>query len=159
MTRENDLNSDGWEFDPSERPVPLTGPSNVPEQGSFAIADEAESIVRSARDELARENTDPTGWATEWPMRSRSGRRRRTEGSVPRLILASLLIGGCLGTFNLGWIQGAAVRQVAAPSIGRSVGDADATDVKNVTSRVVRPRSTGVKGSEPEKSMRKEDQK
>lgn len=159
MTREHDPNADGWDFDPSERPVPLIGPSNAPEQGSFTIADEAESIVRSARDELARVNTDPTGWATEWSPRSRSRGRRGTEDSVPRFVLAAFLIAGCMGAFSLGWIQGAAARHVHQASVERRADDADATDVKNVTSRLSRQRSTGAKSLEPKKSVRKEERK
>lgn len=152
----NDPNSDAWEFDPSERPVPLVGPDKGPEQASFAIADEAESIVRSARDELAREDTDPTGWATAWPPRSRS-RGSWTEISVPRLVLAALLIGGCVGTFSLGWSQVAAARQV--PQDGRKAEDAEAGDVNSVTSRGPRQRSTGAKSLESVRRARKEEQR
>lgn len=138
-------NPEWWEFDPSERPVPLSGQSGgaAPTGGaSFGVADEAESIVRSARDELAREDTDPTAWATDWRTRSRLRRRRLGKTSVSRMGATALLIAGCVGMFSLGWIQAIPARELP-PSADHPEDHGVNRGVTNDTQKGELKRSTG----------------
>ncbi len=111
MTRHEGFTPDWWEFDPSEQPIPLAGESaETGSQAAFEIADEAESIVRTARDDLAREDTDPTGWATDW---RRTRRPARSGATAARSLAMStaLVLSGCITTFSLGWVHGAQGRE------------------------------------------------
>jgi len=109
-----------WEFDPDERPVPLFDPQD-PESRSVGkgVTEEAQSIVWSAREAIAREDTDPAlSFAGLTPTRdtvlSVMGRR-------VGLVAAGLLAVGCMGSFALGWRQGS---MAARPSSSSIPGDA-----------------------------------
>lgn len=91
-----------WEFDPSEKPVPLGA--------EWEAADDAELIVNAEHEAIIREDTEPT-IAT---MAAVSGPRRTSfhrfvSPSRPvALAAAVLLVAGCAAMFGLGWRQGAA---------------------------------------------------
>lgn len=138
MTRDPSFVPDWWEFDASERPVPLTGQPRENQGSGFEIADEAESIVRSARDDLAREDTDPTGWATDWRRSPRVG-----GVGMSRLTSAALLTLACAGMFSIGWIQGVPAREAVPSRVQKTSPDQGRTDVKSTTGRRERSGSTG----------------
>lgn len=98
-----------WEFDPSEKPVPLGS------EGEWAAADDAELIVNSEREAIAREDTDPSLQTLTYavPMRATRATRviRRRSAGPSRLtfvVAIALLAAGCIGMFALGWSQGSA---------------------------------------------------
>lgn len=138
MTRDPGFDPDWWEFDASERPVPLTGQPSENQGSGFEIADEAESIVRAARDDLAREDTDPTGWATDWRRSHRAG-----GGVGMSRLAAALLALACAGTFSLGWIQGIPAREAVPSRVQKTSPDQGRADVKSTTGRRERSGSTG----------------
>ena len=100
-----------WEFDPDERPVPL-------DEVAEAVATEAEAIVESQRQEIIREDTDPTG-ETLAALReavattSPSGGTEQEPASVRRVALTLLSV-GCVAMFSLGWVQGAAAEDASS---------------------------------------------
>jgi hypothetical protein len=161
MDRDRDSTPEWWEFDPSERPVPLTGPpaeAGLSQNETFAIADEAESIVRSARDELAGESTDTLVWPLDDSPLTGSRRRRLRAGVglIPRPGFAVALVAGCLGMFGLGWADGSAARGVSGRDrINKDVNEATIgpSGARSTNRAKSRPRGEG------HKSVKKEEQK
>lgn len=86
----NDLNgqSQWWDFDPSEVPVPL----GIDDQ---AVVEAAEQEVALAHDSLAREETQPI----HLPVTT------RLRGDSLKLAIAVLLL-GCLAMFSAGFRSG-----------------------------------------------------
>ena len=124
MNGDHDPKPEWWEFDPSEEPVPLSGQA----RSDFAVADEAESIVRSARDALAREDTDPDVW-------TRDRRRDWDDAGGLRQRFAVLLLTGCVAMFGLGWVEGSTDRRPLT-------GTTETRKMKHDTSERLDARST-----------------
>lgn len=100
-----------WEFDPDEKPIPLGA------EGEWGLADDAEVIVNSEREAIARENTDPT-LQTLVAMRAagRDGRSGRgvflpSQPRSVRVVAIVLLLAGCVALFSHGWSRGVAARE------------------------------------------------
>ena len=116
-----------WEGD--DDPVPLHHSPSGPGPGVPAdIADEAETVVRDAQEEMARQDTDP--YMTVPPEViappageefSGSGLRHHLDRSLSRRGLATLAVVTCLFAFAHGWVTGAS----ASPGSTGSACDAD----------------------------------
>ena len=108
-----------WDFDPDERPVPL-------DPIGEAVAIEAEAIVESQRQEIIREDTDPTGQTLaalrEAAASPLSGGDSEQEPASLRRVALVLLSVGCVAMFSLGWVQGAAAAEDARFSADARVG-------------------------------------
>ncbi len=100
-----------WEFDPEERPVPLSN--------AMDAAEAAEQIVEAERQSIIREDTDPTlqTLAALQQQHAPSPAAGDPPKSVLRVALL-LLVAGCVGTFSLGWAQGASAQQLVEPTTG-----------------------------------------
>ena len=99
------------EFDPEEKPVPL-------DPARWVAADDAELIVNVERQELIREDTEPTAET----LVMLAGRHGDAHHSRPRLnltVAVALFIAGCIAMFLLGWRQGESHRQAVEGAIGR----------------------------------------
>ena len=99
------------EFDPEEKPVPL-------DPARWVAADDAELIVNVERQELIRQDTEPTA-ETLVMLAGRHG--CEADPSGPRLnltVAVALLIAGCIAMFLLGWRQGEAHRQAVGGAMG-----------------------------------------
>ena len=99
-----------WDFDPDERPIPLS-------ELAEAVANEAEEIVESQRQAIMREDTEPTGQTLAALQEAAaapapSGEKDRQPSSLNRVALA-LLAAGCAVMFGLGWVQGNEARAEA----------------------------------------------
>ena len=107
-----------WEFDPDEKPVPMTG-------ARWEAADDAELIANAEREAILREDTKPSlvtlGQlaATQEPCRcpSRIPVTRRIA-----LAASVALVVGCAGAFSLGWLQGDSLVQPGDASMTRTTG-------------------------------------
>lgn len=94
-----------WEFDPEERPIPMS-----PGQ-SWEPADDAELIVNAEREAILREDTEPS-------VVTLAQLRAATEPSPPQTgapmsrrvarLAAAGLAAACAAMFALGWAQGRA---------------------------------------------------
>jgi len=122
VTDPRDPGSTWWDFDPSEKPVPLRADAE-------AVLNEAHLTVTSAQRVLEREVTEPIQ-----PSASRlDAGALRTEGRILKLSLC-LLLSGCLVTAAIGWSQGSAARRSADPQARSSHAGLDGViDVTKVT--------------------------
>ena len=99
------------EFDPEEKPVPL-------DAARWVAADDAELIVNVERQELIRQDTEPT---TETLVMLAGRQVGDADRSGPRLnltVAVALLIAGCIAMFLLGWRQGESHRQAVEGAMG-----------------------------------------
>ena len=97
------------DFDPEEKPVPL-------DPARWVAADDAELIVNVERQELIRQDTEPTAETLVMLAERHGG-----EASRPRLnltVAVALLIAGCIAMFLLGWRQGESHRQAVEGAMG-----------------------------------------
>lgn len=111
-----DLGRPWWDFDPDERPVPLT-------EEDVAVALEAERIVQAERQAMIRQARD------------------FRESPLDRLVSVrtiALLLAVCLVMFALGWKQGAS----ASTGTQHSGGGLEAGHVTGTTSGEGPNRST-----------------
>lgn len=104
-----------WEFDPEERPVPMT-----PGQ-SWEPADEAELIVNAEREAILREDTEPS--VVTLAQLSAAAAPRPSQTGVPMSrraagLAAVGLAAACVAMFALGWAQGRAnaVTEAVSPA-------------------------------------------
>lgn len=93
-----------WDFDPAERPVPLTPDAE-------AVIGEAHQTVTTAQEAIAREVTEPL---LTPPTFTSDGDVLETSRRPLALALCLLLV-GCLAMFSIGWKQGAAPRGFVDP--------------------------------------------
>lgn len=107
MTDGRDHHLPWWEFDPDEKPVPMTG-------AGWGAADEAELIAIGEREAIIREDTEPNlvtlgqlAAAAE-PAVLRQG---IAVGNSAAVAAAMVLLLGCVAMFVWGWSHG---RQVVA---------------------------------------------
>ena len=97
-----------FSWDGEDEPIPL----NEPKAGEAEIVQDAETVVREAQEELARQDTDPymtippaieTGGELSGGPRTRS----LLKPAVRRAAVAALLSASCLIAFTHGWATGA----------------------------------------------------
>lgn len=100
-----------WEFDPEERPVPMTpGP-----------ADEAELIVNAEREAILREDTEPSVVTLAQLRAGTEPRPPQTGVPMSRRaakLAAAGLAAACAAMFALGWAQARAnvVNEAVSPA-------------------------------------------
>jgi hypothetical protein len=120
-----------WEFDPTERPVPL-GPD------AQAVARAAESIVEAERVAIGRQDTDPTLQTLAAIESGAAGSHRPADDRhVLQSFLApavALLAAGCIAMFGWGWQEGARARALA-PGSGANRQHLTSDEVARVTRR------------------------
>lgn len=145
-----------WEFDPSEKPVPL-GP-----EGEWAAADDAELIVNSEREAIAREDTDPSIQTLTYAASMRATRAarviRRSAGPsrLTFVVAIALLAAGCIGMFALGWSQGSASRDLGhrPNAVGSSSSPATIPGPVNQVTGALPPTAFALIGSEARRSRK-----
>ena len=94
--------SDEPSWPPDERPVPLSGHGR--DGSSGGIADEAEVLVRAARDAIAREDTDP--YVTIAQLGAAHGSEPEPQDRSHRSVTRVAIALACALAFAHGWATG-----------------------------------------------------